>query len=66
MNYGPAYADRKDRTGECAKALDNALNYIINTLHHDLINTINDILADPTVKSNPDYLLYLIGYAQFF
>lgn len=65
-NYGPAYADDKDRTGECAKALDNALNYITNTLKQDLINTINDILADPNVKSNPDFLLYLTGYAQFF
>lgn len=65
-NYGPAYADDKDRTGACAKALDDALNYITNALQQDLINTINDILADPSVKSNPDFLLYLTGYAQFF
>lgn len=65
-DYGPAYADDKDRTGDCAKALDDALNYITNTLRQDLINTINDILADPNVKSNPDFLLYLTGYAQFF
>ena len=65
-NYGPAYADDKDRTGACAKALDSALNTITNTLQQDLINTINDILADPSVKSNPDFLLYLTGYAQFF
>ena len=65
-NYGSAYADDKARTGACAKALDNALNYITNTLQQDFINTINDILADPGVNSNPDFLLYLTGYAQFF
>lgn len=65
-NYGPAFADDKDGTGACTKALDDALNYITNTLQQDLINTINDILADPNVKSNPDFLLYLTGYAQFF
>ena len=65
-NYGPAYKDDTERTGECAKALDNAQTYITNTLQQDLINTINDILADPSVKSNPEFLLYLTGYAQFF
>ena len=66
MNYGPAYKDDTERTGACAKALDNAQTYITNTLQQDLINTINDILADPSVKSNPDFLLYLTNYAQFF
>ena len=66
INYGPAYADDAGRTGKCAQELDNALNYITNTLQQDLINTINDIFADPSVKSNPDFLLYLTGYAQFF
>ena len=35
-------------------------------MQQDLINTINDILDDPSVKNNPDFLLYLTGYAQFF
>lgn len=65
-NYGPAYKDDTERTGACAKALDSAQAYITNTLQQDLSNTINDILADPSVKSNPDFLLYLTGYAQFF
>ena len=65
-NYGPAYADDTDGSGACAQALNNAKNYITNTLQQDLVNTINDILADPNVKSNPDFLLYLTGYAQFF
>ena len=66
MNYGPAYKDDTQRTGACAKALDNAQTYITNTLQQDLINTINDILADLSVKLNPDFLLYLTSYAQFF
>ena len=66
MNYGPAYKDDPQRNGACAKALDNAQTYITNTLQQDLINTINDILADPSVTSNPDFLLYLTNYAQFF
>ena len=65
-NYGPAYADDTDGTGMCAQALNNALNYITNSLQQDLTNTINDILDDPNVKSNPDFLLYLTGYALFF
>ena len=65
-NYGPAYKDDTERTGACAKALDNVQTYTTNTLQQDLINTINDILADPSVKSNPEFLLYLTGYPQFF
>lgn len=65
-NYGPAFADDTDGTGQCVIALNDAMNYITNGLQQDLINTINDILADTNVKSNPDFLLYLTGYAQFF
>ena len=65
-NYGPAYKDDTDGTGDCAVALNQATNYIENTMQQDLINTINDILADPNVINNPDFLLYLTGYAQFF
>lgn len=65
-NYGPAYGDDSARTGNCAVAIDAAKNSIANTLGQDLINTINDILDDVNVKSNPNFLLYLTGYAQFF
>ena len=65
-NYGPAYADDTNGSGACAKALSNAENYITNTLQQDLVNTIKDILADPNVKPNSDFLLYLTGYVQFF
>ena len=65
-SYGPAYKDDKDGTGECAKALRQTSNYIRNAMEQDLINTINDILADPNISNNPDFLLYLTGYAQFF
>ena len=65
-DYGPAYKDDYNRIGNCSKALDDASSYISNSLQQDLINTINDILAEPNVKNNPDFLLYLTGYAQFF
>ena len=65
-NYGPAYKDDKDRTGDCAKALDQSSEYIENTLQNDLITKIKAILLDPNVKNNPDFLLYLTGYARFF
>ena len=65
-NYGPAYVDDHDQTGACSLALDDASRTISNTLQQDLIRTINDVLNAPNVKSNPDFLLYLTGYAQFF
>ena len=65
-NYGPAYADDTNSIGACAKALNNAPNYITNTLQQDLITTVEDILGDSNVNLNPDFLLYVTGYAQFF
>ena len=63
-NYGPAYADDTDSSGACAKALNNAQDYITGSLQRDLIHTVDDILGDSHV--NPDFLLYVTGYAQFF
>ena len=67
-NYGPAYKDDdpNNPTGECGQALNGAADYINGAMRQDLINTINDILADPNVHDNADFLLYLTGYAQFF
>jgi len=65
-NYGPAYKDDHDGTGDCAVALKDASNYINNVMQQDLINTIQDILDDPNVKNNQKFLLYVTGYAQFF
>ncbi|KAL8967292.1 MAG: hypothetical protein Q9183_002990, partial [Haloplaca sp. 2 TL-2023] len=65
-NYGPAFADDPDGNGECARALQASSRYIENDMENDLILTINDLLDDPSVKDNPDFLLYLTGYAQFF
>ena len=65
-NYGPAYADDTDSSGACAKALDNAQNYITGKLQGDHIQTIDDLFEDSHVNSNPDFLLYVTGYAQFF
>lgn len=65
-NYGLAYNSDPDRTGECAKAIDASKSYIANGIGNDLKNTINDILDADNVKSQPDFLLYVTGYAQFF
>lgn len=53
--YGKAYKDDHDGTGDCAKALNDASNYIKNVMQQDLNNTINDILDDPNVKNNPKF-----------
>ena len=67
-NYGLAYKDDdpKHPSGECGQALNGASNYINGSMRQDVINTINDILADPNVHDNANFLLYLTGYAQFF
>ena len=67
-NYGNAYANDPDRTGDCAKGLDAALDYITdaNKMANDLTQTLDDLFADPAVSGNSDFLLYLTGYAQFF
>ena len=65
-DYGLPYNADPDRTGQCAKAIDASKSYIGNTIGTDLKNTINDILSKDNVKSQPDFLLYVMGYAQFF
>jgi len=67
-NYGPAYKDDNDRTGDCAKALDDALGYITDPskMENDLRLTIDDVFNDPAVKDNSNFLLYITGYAQFW
>ncbi|KAL8711275.1 MAG: hypothetical protein Q9225_007137 [Loekoesia sp. 1 TL-2023] len=66
--YGNPYWNDPDRSGECAKALDDALEYITNPdkMKFDLTETLKDLFNDPAVSGNPDFLLYLTGYAQFF
>ena len=65
-DYGLPYNTDTDRTGECAKAIDASKAYIANTIGNDLKNTINDILDKDNVRSQPEFLLYVTGYAQFF
>ena len=66
--YGNPYYDDPDRSGDCAKALDSAWEYITNPdkMAKDLTITIDDIFKTSPAKDNPDFLLYLTGYAQFF
>ncbi len=65
-DYGLSYNQDPGRTGECAKAIDASKAYIANGIGNDLKNTINDILDKDNVKSQPEFLLYVTGYAQFF
>lgn len=67
-NYGNPYWSDKDGSGECAQALAAASDYITNPdkMAHDLTATLDDLFKDPSVSNNPDFLLYLTGYAQFF
>ena len=66
--YGNPYWDDPDRSGDCARALDAALEYITdpNAMAYDLTKTIDDLFNDSSVNDNSDFLLYLTGYAQFF
>ncbi len=66
--YGSPYWNDPKRTGDCAVALDAALEYITNPdkMEHDLTRTLDDLFKDPAVSNNADFLLYLTGYAQFF
>ena len=65
---GNPYASDPDRSGECAKALDAALDYIEdpNKMAFDLTRTLDDLFNDPAVSGNINFLLYLTGYAQSF
>ncbi len=65
-NYGNPYVNDPDRSGDCAKALDAALEYITDKMQIDLTNTLDDLFNDPAVSGDSDFLLYLTGYAQFF
>lgn len=67
-NYGNPYWNDKDGSGDCAKALAEATNTITNPdrLPRWIDETLNDILTQESASKNPDFLLYLTGYAQFF
>jgi hypothetical protein len=71
-NYGKAYKDDQDRKGDCAVALDGALQYINKPadkpqgLEYDLRKTLDDLFKDPAVSSSLTSLVYVTGYAQFW
>ena len=67
-NYGKPYWSDDKKEGECAQAIQGALDYINdpNRMPLDLTNTLDDVLNEDVVKNNQDFLLYLTGYAQFF
>lgn len=66
QDYGPNYADDTARTGACAIAIDKQTKYVNGELGNDLQKTIVDIFDRDNVKSNPDFMLYVTGYATFF
>ncbi|MCJ1372821.1 hypothetical protein MMC20_004046 [Loxospora ochrophaea] len=65
-DYGLPYNQDTNRTGQCAQAIDATKAYLTNGIGNDLKNTLNDVLDADNVKSQPDFLLYVTGYAQFF
>ena len=65
-NYGLPYADDVNKTNDCAMAINNSTTYINNGLSGDLNRTFDDIFLAQNVMSQPDFLLYLTEYAQFF
>lgn len=67
-NYGLAYKDDDPEhpKGRCAQALHKASMYINGPMERDLVLSINDILAFPTVREKKGFLLYITGYAQSF
>ena len=66
MDYGAIYVDDTARTGACAQAIDASKAIITGTMDKDLKNTLDDLLVADNVKLNPDFLLYVTGYAAFF
>ena len=65
-DYGPCYADDVKQMGDCAQAINNSSSYINTDLAGDITNTFDDIFKAQNVVSQPEFLLYLTGYAQFF
>jgi lysophospholipase L1-like esterase len=66
-DYGAAFPEQ----GECTAAIERAHNYLTNPnqdhwLEFDVKATIQEIFDKELAKSNPDFRLYIIGYAHFF
>jgi hypothetical protein len=66
--YRPAFPEK----GECTDAMDRSMIYLTtpnkdgNWLEYDVIKMIQEIFDNDPTKSNPDFRLYVIGYAHFF
>jgi hypothetical protein len=65
-NYGPAFHADPNGEGTCKKALFEARNYIDKSLGSDLISTLDGIFAYASEQRNPEFWLYVTGYAHFF
>ena len=74
-NFGGGYDQPyPDPSASCTKDVNWANGYINNMnmdeknpgLYLDELRTIRDILAWPTIAANPDFRLYVLGYAHFF
>lgn len=72
-DYDKAYPDPD---GQCAKDVAQINSYINDMrmdpaqgqhgLYYDELATVRDLLAEESVKNNPDFKLYVLGYAHFF
>lgn len=69
-SYPPEYPDP---AGPCIARVEGSNRYI-NTpgngsgegLYYDELRTLQDLLGQSAVKDNPDFKLYVLGYAHFF
>lgn len=66
-DYDKAYPDPD---GQCAKNVANTNGYIngmgMHGLYSDELLTVQGLLKESSVKNNPDFRLYILGYAHFF
>lgn len=63
-DYGPEYPDPE---GECFKAVQRCQNNIGAQWFIDgVLRSIALILTEPRIRQNPDFKLYVVGYAELF
>ncbi|KAK6065489.1 hypothetical protein SCUP515_11205 [Seiridium cupressi] len=62
-DYGPVWPNPD---GDCVKAIDAVRSFVNDRTRKFTSDTVADILDHDSVKINPNFRLYVIGYAHFF
>jgi lysophospholipase L1-like esterase len=65
-DYGPQYKDDTQRTGECAKAIDQARNNINDLAYGQITAIFKKIVESPNINNGNKFDIYLTGYVHFF